>query len=137
MLKRRKVFAVYVKETDEYPMETARYIPQSFSLLAFFIPPVWAFLNNMWILGIAIMAFFMLNAGAFNVGIPDQLSFAMELGFRVWIACQASDILEWKAKRKGYVLYDIVAGESEEEAQQRLLDRTMYSRRKQTDLTFA
>lgn len=120
----QKTFAVYVKGDDESPLETAIFVKEGFSPLAFIFTFFWALYYKIWWLVAFCFLFqvtkqFMLEYNVLN----EHTDFIIATAYMAFIGFQAQDWYAADVERKGYTLIGIVMAGNLEEAQQRFFDK--------------
>ena len=124
-----KTYNVYVKRDTVEPLETAVFVPDTFSIWAFIFTLFWALYHRLWILSTVILgltaALMLLNE--FNLLSEDMMNVGSMM-VSVWVGFDGNAWREAALERRGYVLYDIVTGQNEQDAQRRFFDREALQR---------
>jgi len=122
--KKLRTYTVHIK-TDEYNMlDDIVFVEEGFRWLAFLFAPFWGLFNKLWLVTIIYFVLYGTISTMHISGIIPVLSFSMlRLALDIILGFCADSFLRSKLKRKGYVLYSIVAGESEAQAQLRFIER--------------
>ena len=119
-----KLYAVYIKPDDEAPHETAEFIDEHFSLWGFIFHGFWCFYHGLWVKGALVIAawaaFVAANTQVLEMAIISSL--AIELAIRVLVGFDGNHWRGQALRAKGYVLSDVVSGESELAAKRRFYD---------------
>ncbi len=112
------------RKPDDTGLNDVRFVREGFNFFAFLFTMLWAFYYRLWLPGLILLAwqiaFMWLEKGqALHPISIALLHFAIQLvaGF-----C-AQDWLRAKLKRQGYLIADIVTGDSRVRAEQRYFDR--------------
>lgn len=119
----RKIYNVYIKKDVSDPFEQMEFVPEGFSLLAVFLTFFWALYYRVW--SLAAFSFAVLTALEFAYlqgFMPEDMTSVLRLVFSLWVGFEANDWRASSLERRGYILYDVVSGTSEEEARIRFLD---------------
>ena len=123
-MSRLRVYTVHINPSLQHPYEDAEFVKEGFNFWAFAFTGFWALYNRIWFNSLAI---FIINGfiakailnGELNhlQGIVAQLAFHLLIGFF------ANDWLRSKLRKKGFIIADIVTGDSLLKAEQRFFDR--------------
>ncbi len=125
-----KLYAVFINPKDDMPHETAEFVEEHFSVWGFVFHGFWCLFNGLWIYGLAVLAvwaFFINMSGALGLGFVTAT--VVELGVRVLVGFDGNEWRANKLRRKGYILSDVVSGESELAAKRRFYDNWLASAR--------
>ncbi len=115
-----KLYAVYIKADDDAPHETAEFIEEHFSLWAFAFHGFWCLYHGVWLKGALILAFWgAFVVGGAQLGLGLLSSIAVGLVIRVLVGFDGNEWRGQKLRSQGYVLSDVVSGESELAAKRR------------------
>ncbi|MEI7669610.1 MAG: DUF2628 domain-containing protein [Pseudomonadota bacterium] len=117
------IYTVHINPSLSHPYEKAEFIDEGFSWKAFFFTGFWALYQRLWLPLFFIILFniglvFLSKNGATHIGL-----FAVQLGGNILIGYFANDWLRNKLKKNGYIIADIVTGDSLIKAEQRFFDR--------------
>lgn len=118
-----KIYAVYINPNDDVPHETAEFIEEHFSLWGFIFHGFWCLFHGLFLWGAIVLGIWaaFVAAGA-ALGLHIFSVAAIELAVRVFVGFDGNHWRGEKLRRKGYVLSDIVSGESELAAKRRFYD---------------
>lgn len=118
-----KLYAVYIKPDDDAPHETAEFIDEHFSIWGFFFHGFWCFYHHLWLRGAIVMAAWVIFVGgAAHLGLGIVSSLVIELAIRIIVGFDGNHWRGQKLRSQGYILSDIVSGESELAAKRRFYD---------------
>lgn len=121
---RHRVYNVYVKPTLAKPYEQPVFVEEGFNFKAFLFTAVWTLYHRLWWASIAIgacNALFLLLVQNGTVSETGQV--ILQFGLALLVGYQANDWHAARLERRGYVLADIVTGDSLLRAEQRFFDR--------------
>ncbi|MDG1287403.1 MAG: DUF2628 domain-containing protein [Rickettsiales bacterium] len=115
-----KLYAVYIKPDDDVPHETAEFVEEHFSLWAFVFHGFWCLYHGLWLYGALVLAVWggFVGAGV-QLGVGLISSFIIELAVRTLVGFDGNHWRSKKLRTKGYILSDVVSGESELAAKRR------------------
>ena len=115
-----KLYAVYIKPDDDAPHETAEFIEEHFSIWGFAFHGFWCLYHSLWLRGIIVLAIWaILVGGAAKIGLGLASSAAIAFAIRVIVGFDGNSWRGQKLRSKGYILSDIVSGESDLAAKRR------------------
>lgn len=118
-----KVFTVYIKPEAADPIETATFVEDGFSIIAFMFNVFWAIYHRSWLAAAGILlANFLLSYLQLHHFISQEGALVLNIGILTVIGFEASEWYQTALKRRGYILLDIVTGKNLEQAQQRFFD---------------
>ncbi len=128
--KGQKIYTVYMKPDDEFPLETIEFVPEEASVFGFIFHLLWCFYHRLWLHGlvIAIIWGIVITDGK-SLGLGMASIAVIELAIRLLVMFEGNNWRQEQLLRKGYILADIVTGDSEISAKQRFLDRWFASER--------
>ena len=120
---RLHVYTVHINPSTQKPYENAKFIEDGFNIKAFIFSAAWALYFRLWWVALAIIIG---NAIIFQLGDGGTLSelgkTVMQLGFNLIIGFEANDWRRRKLARQGYIMTDIITGDSLVRAEQRFYD---------------
>jgi len=123
-MSRLRVYTVHVNPSAPNPYEDARFIEEGFNWKAFFFSALWTLYKGLWLPTILILT---VNSVIAYLKLNDVVSHSaficMILAWNAIIGILANDWLREKLKRRGYIITDIVTGDSLLRAEQRFFDR--------------
>ena len=124
-MSRLRVYTVHINPSLPHPYEEAEFIEEGFNFRAFVFSTfgLWALYHRLWL---PFVFLFIFNGFLFSLSTADSNSigmFAVQIGVNVIIGYLANDWLRGKLKRKGFIIADIVTGDSLISAEQRFFDR--------------
>ena len=115
-----KLYAVYIKPDDDVPHETAEFVDEHFALWGFVFHGFWCLYHGLWMWSaITLLAWGLFVGGAASMGVGVLTSVVIELAIRVWVGFDGNHWRGQKLRAKGYILSDVVSGESELAAKRR------------------
>lgn len=118
-----KIYAVYVNPDDDMPHETAEFVEEHFALWGFVFHAFWCFYHRLWFWGLGMLFIWALFvAGGIEMGLSLITTVIVELAVRLIVGFDGNHWREQALQRKGYILSDIVSGDSELAAKRRFYD---------------
>ena len=123
-----KLYEVYVKKDSSRPLEDIVIVSQGFNIWAFIFHFFWAIYNKLWSLALLFLVFISFEALSHQI-LSDKSGIFFSLFFllvKIWIAFEAHNFKARLLRKKGYVLYDIVTGGNETEAEKRFFDKYVF-----------
>ena len=118
-----KLYAVYIKPTDDVPHETAEFVEEHYSLWGFVFHGFWCLFHGLWLYGALVLAAWIgFVAAADQMGLGIAVSMVIELAIRVLVGFDGNHWRGEKLRRQGYILSDVVSGESDLAAKRRFYD---------------
>lgn len=120
----QKTYVVYAKPEEDNPLESAVFIREGFSFLAYILSFFWALYNRIWWL--AAFCFVFSVGKHFMVSyemISEKTDFVVTIAYLLIIGFQAHDWYGQELLRKGYILIGVVMASNLEDAQQRFFDK--------------
>jgi Protein of unknown function (DUF2628) len=126
---RSRVFTVHINPLQPDAFESAQFVEEGFSYKAFFFTAFWALYHRLWRAFFAIALANYLIHTMFQSGELDLVSrVILELAVNIYVGFQANDWRRNALARKGWVIADIVTGDTLLRAEQRYFDH-YYSQR--------
>ena len=127
-LETTKIYTVHIRPSDPNPHETAEFVEENPTLWGFVFGAFWLLYHRVYLAGVVILAMYL----AFvvfgdHLGLHIFSIYAINLALRLFVCFDGNDLRRASLKRKGYILTDIVAGESELSAKQRFYERWLAS----------
>jgi len=121
--KKSGIYRVYINESAENPLETARFVKEGFCIWALIFGPLWALSHRLWLLSLVFISAAVVLNLAVNFTYIGELEFqAINIGINFLFAFEGRDWIADKLIYKGYTFFDVVTGASEQEAQIRFFD---------------
>lgn len=115
-----KLYAVYIRPDDDIPHETAEFVEEHFAIWGFVFHAFWCFYHGLWVMGLIVLAAWVGFVGAADQwGVALGASAVFELAIRVLVGFDGNHWRGEKLRREGYILSDIVSGESDLAAKRR------------------
>lgn len=122
------IYTVHQRPNEIHPEEHCEFVRDAFSFPAFVLPAVWLLTHRCWL---AFGAFFLFQLGLaalLKAGHIHMLHFEIALFIvQLGIGFSFADILRARLKKQGYLLVDIVTGDSEIRAKHRYFERLLGS----------
>ena len=122
--RRMKIYTVHVRPDLPDAQEQAEFVPEGFNWMAFFLTGIWALYHRLWRYAFLIFA---VNAAFIAARESGWISMdglaALQLGFQAFVGFSANDWRRRRLDRKGYVMADIAASDSQLAAEQRYYER--------------
>ena len=123
-MSRLRVYTVHINPSLQHPYEKAEFIKEGFNFSAFAFTALWGLYNRMWLNSLAILLINGFIAQALLKGeINHQQVIVIQFAFHLLIGFFANDWLRSKLRKKGFIIADIVTGDSLLKAEQRFFDR--------------
>lgn len=98
-------------------------IREGFNWWAFLFSALWAFVNRMWLVGVAlVLVSVALGAGLDALSLGDTAAVVVTLAVDVWIGCAANDWRRAHLARKGWKEAAVIAAPDRDAALRRYLD---------------
>lgn len=122
-----KMFAyiVHAKGNKVGPAENAIFSKDAFSWAAFFFGPLWLLRHRSWIL---LGLWLLLHVGIFllaRTGIEIAYLLGLEFAIAILLGLEAGPIQELSLRRRGFIMANVVRGQSLQEAEYRHFGRLM------------
>lgn len=118
-----KIYTVHVNPEEAEPLETAIFVKEGASVWAAIFQPFWSLYNKMWICAVLLLgANILLGYLDMNYFVASEVLTALNTGLIILVALSANDWYRLSLKKRGYILFDVVSGDNEAEAQQRFFD---------------
>ena len=125
-----KLYAVYINPNDDVPHETAEFVDEHFTIWGFVFHGFWCVYQGMWGVGLAVLAAWAAFIGAADYfGINLMVSAVFELAIRLTVGFDGNHWRSLALRRKGFILSDIVSGESDLAAKRRFYDNWLTAQR--------
>ncbi|PIR33700.1 MAG: hypothetical protein COV36_02240 [Alphaproteobacteria bacterium CG11_big_fil_rev_8_21_14_0_20_44_7] len=121
-----KIYTVYEKENAEDPRETAEFVQEAFSWMAFLFPLniIWALDKRCWLFLLLIVVIESISIfGAEFAGYPPGYIIAFKMPIYILLGIYANDFRRWHLAQRGYKMVGITSGDREVYAQHRYFDR--------------
>lgn len=119
-----KSFTVYVKRGDPQGYEYPEFIEEGFNWKAFLLAPFWALYHRLWLLGGGLLIFNAILTRATQMsGVDITVTAVVQLAVFAIVGFCADELRRRDLERRGYLLSDIVVGETLAQAQLRFFER--------------
>jgi hypothetical protein len=123
-MSRLRIYTVQINPSLPQPYEAAEFIEEGFSWAAFVFTGIWALYHRLWWIALGLFAFNFLMIHLLSSGTLTHAGVTIiDLGVRTLVGCYANDWRRAKLRRNGYIVADIVSGDSLLRGQQRFFDR--------------
>lgn len=121
---RHRVYTVHINPRLPKPYENPVFVLEGFSIFAFIFTALWTLYNRMWWASFAIIMCSLMIVEMFDTGTLDLIGRSiLETALMAVVGFEGN---EWRRKnlaKRGYVIADIVSGDSLIRAEQRFFDR--------------
>lgn len=121
---RHRVYTVHINPRLPKPYENPVFVLEGFSIFAFIFTAAWALYNRMWWTAFAIVVGSLMIVEMFDTGTLDLIGRSiLETALMAVVGFEGN---EWRRKalaKRGYIIADIVSGDSLIRAEQRFFDR--------------
>jgi hypothetical protein len=119
-----KTYSVYFHKDAKEPLETIEVISSGFNVWAFIFTGVWCIYNKCWrALAFVAFIFFVVNSAGYLGYLNSVQVEVVSTIFAVWFGFEANSYKVESLESKGYSLYDVVSGFSEQDGIRRFYDR--------------
>ena len=123
-MSRLRVYTVHVDPSLPHPYEEAEFIEEGLNVKAFLFGFLWTLYHRMWWPSIVV---FCVNLMIAFLMAGTLAGAAAECGWNLIIGFLANDWLREELKKRGYIIADIVTGDSLLRAEQRFFDRYFHA----------
>ncbi len=127
-MSRPHIYTVHINPSQTDPYENAKFVEEGFNWPALFFTGLWSLYKKLWLITVLII---LLNVFVINIAnsgaIADIGIVIIQLVIQIAIGMFANDLYRAKLKRQGYIIADIVSGDSLLRAEQRFFDRYFLS----------
>ncbi|MDE3060651.1 MAG: DUF2628 domain-containing protein [Pseudomonadota bacterium] len=120
-----KIYTVHIRPGEVSPQQKPVFVKEGFNALAFVFSLFWALYWRLWKPALLVIAFQVALVALRNHGMGVASIAALDLGFHLFFAYQANDWLRARLTRRGYVMADIAAGDTQLRAEQRYFERAL------------
>jgi hypothetical protein len=119
-----KIYTVHVKPGETLAHEKPVFVREGFNILAFALTGFWALYQRLWVHGLLIILFNGILMLLNQEQVLSQTGMTIiQLGFNLLIGFHANDWRRVGLTRRGYIVADIVTGDSLLRAEQRYFER--------------
>ena len=123
-----KLYTVHINPDHEDPYEQAIFIAEGFNLYAFIFHGLWILYHRIWVSGITILTLMIsISMLVTALDFSAASTIVLRYGMQLMVGFQGNDLRRSHLTQKGYILTDVVTGNSLLDAQQRFLDRRLTS----------
>jgi hypothetical protein len=123
-----KIYTVHLKPDDRYPHETVEFVEENANIWGFVFHGFWLLYSRAYLAGAIILLFWTaFVASGEALGLHVGTVMVVELVLRLFVCFDGNDLRRSALKRRGYILSDIVIGDSELAAKQRFFQRWLQS----------
>lgn len=123
-----KIYTVHAKPDMVNAAEKPKFVREGFNLFAFLFTGLWTLYHRLWWPTAILVA---VNVALIALGkrhlFPAETLTIIQVAVQILVGYMANDWLRAKLQRRGYVIVDIVAADSELRAEQRYFDRYLAS----------
>jgi hypothetical protein len=121
---RLHVYTAHINPARTQPYETVEFVEEGFNWTAFILTIVWALYHRLWLVSACLVALNVIALERMHNGMLSHSGYGIiSLGVHLIVGCYANDWRRAKLARKGFVIADIVTGDSLIRAEQRFFDR--------------
>lgn len=121
---KHRVYTVHVNPKLPKPYENPIFVQEGFSIFAFIFTGAWALYNRIWWAAFAIIVCNLLIIEMFETGTLDLIGRSiLETALMFVVGFEGNDLRRRALAKRGYVIADIVSGDSLIRAEQRFFDR--------------
>lgn len=120
------IYTIHIKENDPNQLENAIFIKEGFSWMGSVLHVFWTLYHKLWLVSFilfaieAILAFLQIK-GYLSEGVTE----ALKIGLLLLIGAHFNDLYRANLARKGYVLYGVVSGKNEDDAQYKFMSEML------------
>jgi hypothetical protein len=119
-----RVYTVHINPKLPAPYENPVFVQEGFSFFAFILTGLWTLYHRLWWPTFGIITCNLLIIEMFDTGTLDMIGRTiLETGLMVLVGFEGNDWRRNKLAKQGYVIADIVTGDSFMRAEQRFFDR--------------
>lgn len=124
MFKKLRIYTVHIRPRDPKAHEHPVFVHEGFNFFAFALTALWALYYRLWLPALGV---FIVNATLLYLRQEQYASefalYTLQFGFQAAIGFHANDWRRAYLEKRGYVLADITASESQARAEQRYFER--------------
>ncbi len=117
-----KIFTAHVDESQG--LHDPVFVREGFNWWAFLFTGVWLLVKGLWL---GFLAFVLIDVAMYfmvrELDLSPAVAVVGRIAVQVWFGFEGNEFVRNKLERKGYVLQDIVASDSEASAELRFFDR--------------
>lgn len=121
---KHRIYTVHIDPKGPKPYENPIFVLEGFNIFAFIFTGAWALYNRMWWVAFTIIMCNLMILEMFETGTLDLIGRTiLETALMMVVGFEGN---EWRRKslaKRGYVIADIVSGDSLIRAEQRFFDR--------------
>ena len=131
MFGREKIYNVYLNPADNNPLESAIFIEDGFSFMAFLFNGLWAIYYRVWgLLAACLIIGTIIELVALRTGMGSEAMGILSVLFYIWVGFEACDWYGAALEKRGYVFYEIISATYSLEAKLRFFDKYLNSKNK-------
>jgi len=127
-MSRLHVYTVHIDPSLPHPYEEARFIEEGFNWKAFIFGAIWALYNRLWLPACIVLAGDAIIVALAATGLSGISLFSVQLAWHMFVGYRGNDWVRDKLKKQGFIVADIVTGDSLLRAEQRFFDRYFAAR---------
>jgi hypothetical protein len=121
---RQQVYTVHINPKLPNAYENPVFVREGFNIYALIFSGFWTLYHRLWWPTFAIVVVELFFLHLFDSGTVNEIGRSvMEMGFALFVGFEANDWQRAGLARRGYVIADIVTGDSLIRAEQRFFDR--------------
>lgn len=122
-----KLYTVLIKKKSPEPLKETVFVKSGFNLYAFIFFSFWALFNRVWLLAVALFAIEIAASFYPQSLFFDKAYFEILLtALHFWIGFEANDIKISNLEQNGYIVFDVVSGVDEIDAERRFYDKYLF-----------
>ena len=119
-----KIYTVHIKSGTSNAYEKPIFVKEGFNIFAFLFTFLWALYQRLWIVAVFIFA---VNTALALISKSQFMSAdvlgIVQIAFNVMVGFHGNDWIRSALTKRGYIMVDIVASDSQLRAEQRYFDR--------------
>jgi len=127
-MSRLHIYTVHINPSLPHPYEDAKFVEEGFNWKAFIFTGLWALYNRLWL---AAILMFIINGSILVLTMHHSNAMGLsliEFSWHLIIGYSGNDLIRSKLKKLGFIIADIVTGDSKLRAEQRFFDRYFAAR---------
>jgi hypothetical protein len=119
-----KVYTVHIDPDNRPPQGEPEFIREGFHLWGFIFGNFWLLYQRLWWqFGVVTAANVAVAWMPVYLGLHEISTAVIQIAINVWVGIEGNDWLRDKLKRQGYIVADIVTGDSDTVAELRFYER--------------
>lgn len=122
-----KLYTVLIKNKSPEPLKDTIFIKGGFNFYAFLFFSFWALFNKLWILFVALIAIELAGVYFPQFLFFDKFYFDLIIiALHFWLGFEANDLKISKLEQEGYIIFDVVSGTDNLDAERRFYDKYLF-----------